>query len=194
MERVSIGVCALLLCFVATPVSAHTSGTLGGFLGGFVHPLLGLDHVLAMIAVGLWGAILGVPAIYTLPVVFPLVMALGGLLAIVGLPLPGAEVLIAMSAVLLGMSVALAARPPLWIAAVLVGAFAIAHGHAHGTERPPGADIAAYSLGFVMATGLIHLAGIALGLLARWRTGKQVVRLAGWGIACAGVYFLSRLT
>ena len=89
--------------------------------------------------------------------------------------------------------VALAARPPLWIAAVLVGAFAIFHGHAHGAELPPGADAVAYSVGFVVATGLLHLSGIAFGLLARWPAGRIAVRAAGGAIALAGAVFLSRL-
>lgn len=103
---------------------------------GFAHPILGPDHVVAMVAVGLWSAFLGQPAIWLLPVVFPLVMAFGGLLGINGVPLPGVEIGIAASAVALGAVVALALRPPLWVAAVLVGAFAICHGHAHGTELP----------------------------------------------------------
>jgi urease accessory protein len=158
-----------------------------------LHPVFGPDHLAAMVAVGLWGAFLGWPAIYILPVVFPLVMAFGGLLGILGVPLPGTEILIAISAILLGMAVAIAAQPPLSIAAILVGAFAIFHGHAHGSELPPGADAFAYSAGFVIATGLLHLAGIAVGLLARWPAGLIVVRAIGGAIAFAGLVFLSRL-
>jgi urease accessory protein len=97
---------------------------------------------------------------------------------------------IALSAIVLGLMVALAARPPLVVAAVLVGAFAIFHGHAHGTELPAAADAVAYSAGFVVATGLLHLTGIAFGSLARWPTGRIAVRAAGGGIAIAGVVFL----
>jgi urease accessory protein len=184
----------MLACLAtAEPTLAHTGDVAGGFIGGFKHPVFGLDHLAAMIAVGLWGAFLGAPAIYILPVVFPLVMAFGGLLGILGVPLPGTEILIAISAILLGMAVAVAAQPPLWIAAILVGAFAIFHGHAHGTELPPGADAIAYSAGFVIATGLLHLAGIALGLLARWPAGLIAVRAVGGVIAFAGLVFLSRL-
>jgi urease accessory protein len=165
----------------------------GGFLGGLGHPLFGPDHVVAMVAVGLWGAFLGAPAIYTLPVVFPLVMAFGGALGILGAPLPGAEAAIAISAVVLGSMVAMAARPPLWAAAAVVGALAVFHGYAHGAELPPGADAVAYSIGFVVATGLLHLAGIALGLAARWPAGRIGVRGAGAAIACAGIAFLWRL-
>jgi urease accessory protein len=157
---------ALLLPEVAL---AHTEAwVVGGFLTGFSHPIFGFDHVVAMVAVGLWGAFLGQPAIWLLPVVFPVVMAFGGLAGVLGVPLPGVEIGIAASAVALGAMVALALRPPLWVAAVLVGAFAIFHGHAHGTELPEAANPLAYGVGFVIATGLLHLSGIVLGLLARW--------------------------
>jgi urease accessory protein len=174
----------------SSPALAHSGDITDGFIGGFLHPLYGPDHVAAMVAVGLWGAFLGPPAVYTLPVVFPLVMAVGGVLGILGLPLPGAEIGIAVSAIMLGSMVALALRPPLWIAAMLVGAFAIFHGHAHGIELPPAADAVAYSAGFVIATGLLHLAGIAFGLLARWPSGRIAVRASGGAIAIAGVAFL----
>jgi urease accessory protein len=170
---------------------AHTGeGVVGGFLSGFTHPILGFDHVVAMIAVGLWGAFLGQPAIWLLPVVFPLVMAFGGLAGVLGMPLPGVEAGIALSALALGAMVALALRPPLWVAAILVGAFAIFHGHAHGTELPAAASPLAYGVGFVIATGLLHLSGIALGLLARWPMGLRAVRVGGGLIACAGLFFL----
>ena len=181
---------AILLTLLAAPAFAHVGdGLTGGFVGGFEHPLFGPDHVVAMVAVGLWGAFLGAPAIWLLPVVFPLVMAFGGALGILGVPVPGIETGIAVSAIVLGLMVALAARPPLWIAAVLVGAFAIFHGHAHGAELPPGADAVAYSLGFVVATGMLHLCGIAFGLLTHWPAGRIAVRAAGGAIAAAGVVF-----
>ena len=182
---------AVLLGIATLPALAHSGSASGGFIGGFAHPLFGPDHVVAMVAVGLWGAFLGAPAIWLLPIVFPLVMAIGGVIGILGIPLPAVETGIAASAVVLGMMVALAARPPLWVAAVLVGLFAVFHGHAHGTELPTGADAVAYSLGFVIATGLLHLAGIAFGLLARWPAGRLAVRAAGGAIALAGLAFLS---
>jgi urease accessory protein len=170
---------------------AHTGeGVVGGFLSGVTHPIFGFDHVVAMVAVGLWGAFLGQPAIWLLPVVFPVVMAFGGLAGVLGLPIPGVEAGIALSALALGAMVALALRPPLWVAAVLVGAFAIFHGHAHGTELPAAASPLAYGVGFVIATGLLHLSGIALGLLSRWPAGLRAVRVGGGAIACAGLYFL----
>jgi urease accessory protein len=182
----------LAAVLAACPAFAHGGdGFSGGFTGGFAHPIFGPDHVIAMVAVGLWGAFLGPPAIWLLPIVFPLVMAFGGVLGILGVPLPGVEIAIALSAVVLGLMVALAARPPLWVAAVLVGVFAIFHGHAHGAELPAGANAVAFSVGFVVATGLLHLAGISLGLLARWPAGRLAVRAAGGAIAVAGVAFLN---
>jgi urease accessory protein len=170
---------------------AHTGeGVVGGFLSGFTHPIFGFDHVVAMVAVGLWGAFLGQPAIWLLPVVFPVVMAFGGLAGVLGVPIPGVEAGIALSALALGAMVALALRPPLWIAAILVGAFAIFHGHAHGTELPEAASPLAYGVGFVIATGLLHVSGIALGLLARWPAGLRAVRVGGGLIACVGLFFL----
>jgi len=182
-----------IFCFNFIPISAfaHTGGAIGGgALSGFFHPLFGSDHIAAMVAVGLWGAFLGPPAIFLLPVVFPVVMAAGGALGIFGVPIPGVEIGIALSAIILGLMVALAARPPLVVAAALVGMFAIFHGHAHGAELPIGADAVAYSLGFVVATGLLHLAGIAFGLLVRWPAGLVAVRAAGAMIALAGLAFL----
>jgi urease accessory protein len=179
------------MVMAASPALAHTGSGSGGFVGGFTHPMFGPDHVVAMVAVGLWGTFLGPPAIWLLPVIFPLVMAGGGVLGILGTPLPGVEIGIAISAIVLGLMVALAARPPLWVAAVLVGAFAIFHGHAHGNELPPGTDAIAFSVGFVVATGLLHLSGIAFGLLARWPAGRITVRAAGGAIALAGIAFLS---
>jgi urease accessory protein len=183
---------ALALAGTAASAMAHSAaGGVGGFAAGFVHPVLGWDHVIAMVAVGLWGAFLGRPAIWVLPVVFPLVMAFGGALGVAGVRLPGVEVGIAVSAIVLGAMVAFAARPPLGVAAVIVGAFAIFHGHAHGAELPVAADPLAYSLGFVLATGLLHLGGIALGMVARWPAGQLVVRVGGVAIAAAGVAFLT---
>jgi urease accessory protein len=182
-----------LVLVVSSPALAHTGNVSGGFAGGFAHPILGPDHVLAMVAVGLWGAFLGAPAIFILPIVFPLVMAFGGVLGIVGVPLPGAEVAIAISAVVLGLMVALAVRLPIWTAAVVVGVFAIFHGYTHGAELPAGANAVAYCTGFVIATGLLHLSGIALGLTVRWPAGYIGVRGVGAAIACAGVAFLWQL-
>jgi urease accessory protein len=172
---------------------AHVeAGQTAGLLAGLRHPVSGPDHVLAMVSVGLWGAQLGAPAIWLLPVTFPVVMALGGLLGLLGVPLPGVEVGIALSAVLLGGAVWTAWRPPLWTAAVIVGIFAIFHGHAHGTELPPGGSGLLYSLGFVAATGTLHAVGIGIGTIQRWPCGRAVLRVAGAVVAVAGIAFLWR--
>lgn len=177
---------------ITSPALAHdAAGIAGGFASGFMHPLLGWDHIAAMVAVGIWGAFLGAPSIWVLPVVFPMVMAFGGALGILGVPLPGVEIGIALSAVVLGLMVAFAARPPIFVAAVVVGAFAIFHGHAHGTELPAAADGVAFAGGFVLATGLLHFAGIALGLLTKWDLGRLAIRGLGGGIAMAGMAFLT---
>lgn len=167
-------------------------GRAEGFLAGLRHPVSGLDHVLAMVSVGLWGAQLGAPAVWLLPVTFPMVMALGGMLGLVGLPLPGVEAGIALSGILLGFSVAAEWRPPLGVAAVMVGFFAVFHGHAHGSELPPGANGLLYSIGFVVATGTLHAVGIALGLVHRWGWGRLALRVAGGLVAAAGAFFLWR--
>ena len=168
------------------------TGQAAGFMAGFVHPISGTDHVLAMIAVGLWGAVLGPPAIWVLPVAFPLVMALGGLMGLLGIPVPGIEIGIAISAVVLGAVVLAEARPPLWLAALIVAVFAVFHGHAHGRELPEGNSALLYSLGFVIATGSLHAVGILLGGAQRWPSGRQALRAAGAGVALAGLYFLWR--
>lgn len=181
----------LLLFINPSTASAHAEGGLaGGFTSGFTHPLVGLDHIVAMVAVGLWGAFLGGRAMWLLPVVFPVVMAFGGALGVMGVPVPGVERGIALSAIVLGLMVLFAAKPALWISAVIVGAFAIFHGHAHGTELPESASPITYALGFVIATGLLHLGGIAFGLLVKWPAGRVMVRLGGAAIACIGALFL----
>ncbi|HEU4936148.1 MAG TPA: HupE/UreJ family protein [Vicinamibacterales bacterium] len=180
----------LMVLVSATPLSAHVlHGQATGFLTGFGHPISGLDHVLAMIAVGLWGAQLGAPAVWLLPVTFPMVMAIGGFMALVGIPLPAVEIGIAASALLLGSMVAFEARPNLGVAGTLVGVFAVFHGHAHGVELPAGANGLTYSIGFVVATGCLHAVGILFGGAYRWTAGKMVLRLTGVGIAAAGVAF-----
>ena len=182
-------VALLLLC--AQPAFAHPQkGEAAGFLTGFRHPISGLDHVLAMVAVGLWGAQLGAPAIWLLPVAFPLVMAFGGMLGLMGVPIPGIEYGIALSAILLGAAVMFEYRPPLGLAAALVGFFAIFHGHAHGTELPPGQSALLYSMGFVVATGCLHAVGIGIGAVHRWRWGQSLLRFAGGLVAMGGAFFM----
>lgn len=182
---------ASVLLVTATQAQAHMGqGAVGGFWSGFFHPLFGLDHIVAMVGVGLWGAFLGSPAIWILPVVFPMVMAFGGMLGIMGVPLPGTEVGIALSGIVLGAAVLFKMRPPNWVAAVIVGVFAICHGYAHGAEMPGAANAFSFAIGFVVATGLLHMCGIALGFLTLLPKGQYLVRSLGGAICLVGGGFL----
>jgi urease accessory protein len=190
--RVAVTVLAGIL-FLNSSAEAHVQhGGAVGFTTGFCHPWSGWDHILAMVAVGVWGVQLGRPAIWLLPVTFPVIMSIGGFLGLVGCPLPGTEIGIGLSALLLGAMVAAEARPPLWLAAIMVGIFGLYHGHAHGTELPPNEDGLSYSIGFVVATGCLHGVGITLGLIHRWKAGAVALRLAGIVIALGGAFFIWR--
>jgi urease accessory protein len=187
---------SLLVAFDVTSARllAHANPSVGvGLLSGFVHPLTGIDHMLAMVAVGIWGTQLGQPAIWLLPVTFPLVMALGGALGARGVPLPGVEIGVASSAVILGLMILLSARPRIFVAALVIGSFAIFHGYAHGAELPAAAEPLAYGVGFVLVTGLLHACGIVLGLADRWPAGVLTLRGTGAVISGVGVYLLARL-
>lgn len=182
---------AAVVATVSAPALAHVeAGQATGLLSGFLHPISGLDHVLAMVAVGLWGAILGAPAVWVLPIAFPLVMAMGALLGFLGVPLPGVEYGIAASAILLGAAVAFEVRPPVAFAALLVGVFAIFHGYAHGSELPPGQSALLFSMGFVIATGALHAVGIGIGALKGRVWGGAVLRAAGSMVAAGGAFFM----
>jgi urease accessory protein len=184
-----------LLIAALWPAIARAHAELGraeGLVAGLRHPVSGLDHVTAMIAVGLWGAQLGAPAIWLLPVTFPMVMALGGMLGLSGVALPAVEAAIAISGIVLGLAVLAEWRPPLWLGAAIVGFFAVFHGHAHGAELPPGTDGVLYSAGFVVATGTLHATGIGVGVVHRWTWGRAALRAAGAAVASAGAWFLWR--
>ena len=193
-DRLWAALFLVTLLIVLLPGSAYAhdaSGVVGGFASGFLHPILGWDHVAAMVAVGLLGAVLGPPALFLLPVVFPIVTAGGGALGVAGVPLPAVEIGIALSAVVLGLMIAVGKSVPLWTAAIVVGFFAVFHGHAHGTELPIAADAISYAIGFVIGTGLLHLVGILIGTATKWEAGKVAVRAAGGAIAIAGMAFLT---
>jgi urease accessory protein len=180
-----------LLLSCAQPAMAHTAtGLPGGMASGFSHPFVGFDHLLAMVAVGLWGARLGRPLIYALPVLFPAVMVVGAVIGMLGTPMPPVELIIALSVLVLGGCIALSVKAPVWAASLIVAAFAVFHGYAHGQELPSAADPVGYSAGFVLATGLLHVTGIGIGALQGWRGGMAVTRGAGVGIAAMGVWFL----
>lgn len=178
---------------IACPASAHTgTGLAGGFASGFLHPLLGWDHLLAMVSVGLWGAILGRPLIVALPVIFPCMMVVGAFLGILNMPMPPVELGIALSVIILGGVIAFGYRAPVWLACLIVAVFALFHGYAHGKELPSAADPVGYSTGFVLSTGLLHVCGIVIGLINHRPKGKWVAKALGVIIGAAGLVFLTQ--
>lgn len=176
---------------VSSPAFAHTFGAAGsGFIEGFAHPFLGVDHLLAMVAVGLWSAALGSRARWLVPAAFVVAMAAGAALGMAAVPLPSVELGIALSVVVFGALIGLRSRLPLLTGMALVAAFAVFHGHAHGAEAPTAASPALYMLGFALATASLHLTGLGLGLLVdRHDTivAKWFARVSGGAIAAAGV-------
>ena len=180
---------------VPTAALAHTGiGHAHGFVAGFAHPLGGIDHILAMVTVGIFAWQLGGRALWLVPATFVLAMAAAGALGIYGLAVPFVEVGIAASIVVLGAIVALGVKAPLAVAMGVVGLFAVFHGHAHGTEMPLDASGAAYAAGFMLATALLHVGGIALGYgigRAGDTYGRLVYRVAGGLVALAGVAILT---
>lgn len=179
-----------LLLWPATAMAHVEAGQAGGMLSGLSHPVSGFDHVLAMVAVGLWGAQLGLAAVWVLPVAFPMMMAMGGALGLMGIPLPGVEIGIAVSAIILGALILGEVKMPLSAAIAIVAFFAVFHGHAHGTELAPGQNAMLYSIGFVVSTGCLHGIGIAIGLVHRWKPGRIVLRAAGLLVMLGGLYYL----
>jgi urease accessory protein len=167
-------VLTLAILFAADPAMAHTgTGLPGGFKSGFLHPLSGFDHLLA------------------LPVIFPTVMAFGAALGMANVPLPSTELGIAVSVLLLGAVIAFNVKAPVWLACLIVAIFAIFHGYAHGKELPSAADPIGYAVGFMLATGLLHMFGIGLGLINDVPHGKVVTRAMGAGVAISGLFFLA---
>ncbi len=191
MKR-SSALAVLVLVITSTPAFAHLNpAEHGSFAAGFTHPLTGADHILAMVAVGLWASMLGGRALYVVPLSFVGVMVLGFVAALSGLPLPYVEPVILASVIVIGLLVALAFQASTRNAALIVGFFAFFHGFAHGGEIG-GASFFSYATGFALATALLHSAGIAVGLalgrLAKGRTGQLAVRIAGSLAALSGVY------
>lgn len=177
----------LTTLLAATPALAHSgAGSTSSFMAGLGHPLGGLDHILAMVAVGAWAVLLGGKARWLWPSVFVGVMLLGGVLGMLGVSLPLVEPGILASIVVLGLLVAVAVRLPPWTGAAIVGLFALAHGHAHGTEAPGAGSALLYGLGFALATAGLHAAGIGVALVSREKTWRTIVRIAGGACAVAG--------
>jgi urease accessory protein len=185
---------ALFLSLIPTIAYAHDGGNipLGGFLVGLLHPVLGLDHLLAMLSVGILSAQIGGKAIWTVPATFVGVMAVGGLLGLAGLNLTATEIGIAISVVLLGLAIALERRLPILVAMLGVGFFAIFHGYAHGVEMPDTAQPVLYAIGFLTGTILIHITGVLIGdISGRYEErGKTVLRVGGALISVIGVLFI----
>jgi len=185
----------VFLTLLPTAALAHVGiGDTSGFAHGFSHPLGGIDHVLAMVAVGVFAAHLGGRALWLVPLTFVLVMALAGLIGMAGVALPFVEMGIGLSVVVFGLTIAFQLSLPPVAAMALVGFFAIFHGYAHGAEMPDTASGLAYGAGFVTATALLHAFGIGLGLHIGHASrvyGRRMVQIGGTAMALAGIAILS---
>ena len=185
--RLLVTVALLLAPSVAFAHPGHGEG--GSQLAGFIHPFSGIDHLLAMTAVGLFAAHLGGRALWVVPATFVAMMALGGVFGAAGVSLPFAETAIALSVLVFGFVIFSGMTPPVLAAMALVGIFAIFHGHAHGTEMPVGGSGVVYGIGFMVATTLLHGFGITLGLAIRWFDDvprRRAMQACGVAIALIG--------
>lgn len=194
--RARLGVLAItaLATGVALAHPGHPDATMNGsasMAAGFAHPFSGIDHLLAMLAVGVWAAQNKQRALWVLPLAFPLMMVVGAVLAFSGVQVPGVETGIAASVAVLGLLIAFAVRMPLWGSTLVVSLFAMFHGYAHGVELPHGSSAALYGTGFIVATALLHAAGLGIGLVAGQKMADRVVRIGGVGIAAVGAYLLA---
>lgn len=189
-ERAVAVVAGLVLVGAAPSALAHTFGAVGaGFAAGFGHPFLGLDHLAAMIAVGVWAAQAGWRPVWSVPLVFMAVLAIGAVLAFAGIALPAVEAGIAASLLVLGLLIATAERLPLGAGAVIAALFAVFHGHAHGSEIPQALAPWLYAAGFVLATGVLHAAGIGAG--RQWLMRRPwLARATGLALGAGGAWML----
>ena len=179
-------ICIVLNVAFVMPALAHPGlGSAVSFTAGIAHPLSGLDHIAAMMAVGLWAAVKGKRALWVWPLTFVAVMLIGGALGLAHIALPFVEPGILASVVVLGLMVALAIDPPVWVGAVIIGVFALLHGHAHGAEVPDTMNGLDYVAGFALATATLHAVGIGLALTLQRLAPDPVNRLAG--VVCAAV-------
>lgn len=188
--KASLAKLGLLMSLPGVALAHTDAGQTTGFLQGLGHPMGGVDHLLAMLAVGLWAMQIGGRACWWVPTTFVGVMIGGGILGLAGVPLPFVETGISVSVCLLGLLIAGACRLPLAYSAMLVGTFAIFHGHAHGTEMPFATGAVSYTIGFALATALLHLAGMGLGGLMQKVNLQTAVRCAGGAIALGGIYLV----
>lgn len=177
---------ALIVLANTQMASAHVGHPHSGFADGVLHPITGLDHILAMVGVGLWASQIGGRARWIVPAAFVGSMVLGGVLQRMGVNIPQVETGIATSVLVIGLLIAAAAKLPIWAASVIVGLFALCHGAAHATEFE-GSSAVLYSIGFILATTALHAAGIALGIMANKARGPLFVRFAGGAMAACAV-------
>jgi len=191
-RRSLLSICSFTLAILPAAIAqAHVGqGETVGFLHGLEHPMGGLDHILAMLAVGLWAAQLGGQAIWSVPLTFVSIMALGGVLGISGVSVPFVEQGIIASDLILGGLVLMATRLPLAASISIVGLLAVFHGYAHGAEMPKEAAALQYAAGFMVATAALHLAGVGVAMLLKKLFKDQLVRIAGGGIVLGGIYVL----
>lgn len=179
----------VLFLFLPSIALAHIGvGQTTGFMHGFGHPVAGADHVLAMVAVGIWAAQIGGRALWVIPCSFIGVMVFGGVLGYIGVSVPFVEEGILVSILVLGVLIAGTFKFPLIYSSFLVGIFAIFHGHAHGSEMPASISAASYAVGFALATAILHIGGIGLGTFIQKTTLQAVSRVVGGAIALCGIY------
>jgi urease accessory protein len=184
-KQTGLSVFVLALTF-ASPTFAHTGHDVTGFASGLAHPVFGLDHLLAMVTVGLWAGLVGGRSLWIWPASFVGAMVMGGALAMTGVMLPGVELVIGVSVVALGLAVALGLKPQIVLGAVLIALFGLAHGHAHGLEAPPSGN-GGYVAGFVLATVALHGIGLAVAAATHTRYAATITRVLGGVAASAGV-------
>ena len=189
-RHMPLGLAAALILLTAGEASAHTGLETGfSLIDGALHPLGGLDHLAAMISVGLWAALAGGRRVWVWPVAFVLMMLVGGFIGHAGIAFPAVEPAIALSVIVLGLAVALGIKAPLAAGAVLIGAFALFHGHAHGAEAPAEGWLG-YAAGFATATALLHVVGIAIGLAIARLTSRRPAQVIGAATAALGVFLM----
>ena len=195
MKRAAVTTFVAFLVFAPAAALAHTGhDDASGLAHGFVHPMTGIDHVLAMVAVGVLAAQYGGRALWLVPLSFLVAMAIAGVIGMAGIVVPVAEVGIGVSVVVLGLAIAFQLRPPTFVAMAVVGFFALFHGYAHGAELPDGMTGLSFALGFLLATALLHGTGVGLGLLMqRQASSRRLIQAGGGAMALVGIAVLASL-
>ena len=194
MKRAAVTTFVAISSFAPAAALAHTGHDASGLAHGLVHPLTGVDHVLAMVAVGLLAAQYGGRALWLVPLSFVVAMAIAGAIGMVGIAAPVAEVGIGVSVVVLGLAIAFQLKPPTFVAMAAVGFFALFHGYAHGVDLPDGPTGHWFALGFLLATSLLHSTGVGLGLLLqREASSRRLIQAGGGAMALVGAAVLSHL-